>query len=289
MSTTAELDLTTLAQDTNLNDGLNPLAAPEDDDTKKDLESLELQDDEEVVVTIAGESPPQDEDQAPAPAWVQNLRKTHRELQKKNRELEDKLKAVVTPETKPVALSTKPTLADHDYNTEDYEAALTTWYDQKRKADEQQAKVEQEAKLAADAWTNKVQSYNKSKTELKVKDFEEAEAAVQDALSATQQGIIVQGAENPALLVYALGKNPKKAKELASITDPLKYAFAIAKLETQLKVTNRKAPPPEKTVVGSGRISGGSDAVLEKLRAEAEKTGDISKVIAYKKSKRATN
>ena len=47
--------------------------------------------------------------------------------------------------------------------------------------------------------------------------------------------------------MYALGKNPKKAKELGEITDPVKFAFAVAKLETQLTVTSRKqVPPPEK-------------------------------------------
>ena len=133
----------------------------------------------------------------------------------------------------------------------------------------------------------KLNSYSKAKTELKVKDFDDAEATVQETLNSTQQGIILQGAENPALLVYALGKNPKKAKELASITDPVKYAFAVAKLETQLKVTNRKAaPPPEKTVRGTGPVSGTVDSQLERLRADAEKTGDYSKVMAYKRQKR---
>jgi hypothetical protein len=88
--------------------------------------------------------------------------------------------------------------------------------------------------------------------------------------------------------VYALGKNPKKLKELASITDPVKFAFAIAKLETQLKVSNKKpAPPPEKVVGGTAPIRGAVDSTLERLRADAERTGDYSKVFAYRKQKRA--
>jgi hypothetical protein len=54
---------------------------------------------------------------------------------------------------------------------------------------------------------------------------------------------MLQGADNPALVVYALGKNPKKAKELSEIKDPVKFAFAVAKLEKELKVTNRRAAP----------------------------------------------
>jgi len=54
-------------------------------------------------------------------------------------------------------------------------------------------------------------------------------------------------------------------------------------LETKLKVTSRKtAPAPEKTIKGSGALSGSSDSQLERLREEAARTGDMSKVVAYK-------
>ena len=86
------------------------------------------------------------------------------------------------------------------------------------------------------------------------------------------------------MVVYALGKNPKKAKEIAAITDPVKFAFAVAKLEKELKVTNRRAaPPPERTVQATGRVSGTVDSTRERLRPEAEKTGDYSKVFRYKR------
>lgn len=244
--------------------------------------------DDEVVVTI-GEEPPasQEEEVAKAPEWVRELRKSSREKDRKIRELEDKLKATTGAETKPAPLGKKPTLEDHDYDADKFEAALADWYDRKRKADEEAARVEAEQKEAQKAWQAKLDAYGKAKTELKVKDFDDAEATVQEMFSATQQGIMLQGAENPALLVYALGKNPKKLKELSSTTDPVKFAFAVAKLETQLKVTNRKAaPPPEKTVRGTGPVSGTVDSQLERLRAEAEKSGDYSKVMAYRRQKR---
>lgn len=252
-------------------------------------ETEESQESDDVVVTIGEESPPPEEELAHAPEWVRGLRKNYRELQREKRELEEKLKAVSGAETKPAALGQKPTLEGHDYDAEKYENALANWYDQKRLADEQAAKAKAEATAAEQAWQAKLTSYGKAKTELKVKDFDDAEATVQESFSSTQQGIILQGAENPALVIYALGKNPKKAKELAAITDPVKYAFAVAKLETQLKVTNRKAPPPpEGSVRGTGSTSGAVDSSLERLRAEAEKTGDYSKVVAYKRSKKAS-
>jgi hypothetical protein len=124
---------------------------------------------------------------------------------------------------------------------------------------------------------------------MKAKDFDDAEDTVKDILNVTQQGIIVKGAENPEFVVYALGKNPKKAQELAQIDDPIDFAFAISKLESKLKIATKKsAPPPEKTVKGTGRVSGSVDSTLERLRAEAEKTGDYSKVMKYKRQLKAT-
>jgi hypothetical protein len=149
------------------------------------------------------------------------------------------------------------------------------------------AKAEADQREQQKAWQARLDNYGKAKTELKVKDFEDAEDVSKEKLSVTQQGIILQGAENPALVIYALGKNPKKAAELGSITDPVKFSFAVAKLETQLKVSNRKSPPPpEGTVRGTGAVSGAVGNQLERLRAEAEKTGDLSKVMAFKRQQR---
>jgi hypothetical protein len=107
-------------------------------------------------------------------------------------------------------------------------------------------------------------------------------------LDQTQQGIIVHGSVEPTLLVYALGKNEAKAKELAAIKDPVKFAFAVAKLEATLKVTTRKpSTAPETTITGNSRPSGAIDSTLERLREEASRTGDYTKVTAYKRSKRS--
>lgn len=241
---------------------------------------------DDVVVTIGEEAPPTEETQAPE--WVRELRKTNREDKRRIRELEEKLSATKTAETKPAALGKKPALEDHDYDTEKFEQALTAWYDRKREADQAAAQAEAAQKEQQKAWQAKLDAYGKAKAELKVKDFDDAEAVAQDVFNVTQQGIMLQGAENPALVVYALGKNPKKAKEISSITDPVKFAFAVAKLETQLKVTQRKAATaPERTVQGTGSKSGTVDSTLERLRAEASKTGDFTKVVQYKKSKQA--
>ena len=243
---------------------------------------------EDVVVSIGDESPdPEEEDvqqNQPAPQWVKDLRKAHRELQRQHRELQQKLTTAEPPRKQ--AVGPKPKLEDHDYDAEAFEAALESWYDRKRAADAEAEKAKRAEEEQAKSWQAKLDAYGKAKAALKVKDYEDAEAIAQETFSEVQQGIMLQGADNPALVVYALGKNARRAKELAAIQDPVKFAFAVAKLEKELKVTTRKPPPPpESPVKSSGRTAGTVDNQLDRLRAEALKTGDLSKVLAYKRAK----
>jgi len=251
-----------------------------------ETQTAETTESDEVEITIAGESPTPDNDAKSEANWLKELRKAHRDALREKRELETKLKALETPKQETV-LGKKPTLADLDYDAEKYEAELESWHERKRKVE---AEIEVEAqKKAAEQESQKARlaGYHKAKAELKVADFQDAEDSVVEALNVSQQAIIVNGSDNSAVVIYALGKNPKKLKELAEISDPVKFSFAVAKLEAQLKITPKtKAPPPEPKVVGTAALSAGSDAHLEKLRSEAERTGDYSKVHKYKLSLR---
>jgi hypothetical protein len=243
---------------------------------------------EEVIVTIGDEPAP--EPPEAAPEWVRELRRVNREREREIKELRDKLaakEATLPPATDP---GKKPTLEDHDYDTEAYEREITAWYERKRTADAEITRQLQAEQEQQKAWQAKLEGYGKAKAELRVPDYEEAEAVAQATFTLPQQSIIVAGAENPALLIYAMGRSPAKAKELAAITDPIKFTFAVAKLESQLKVTPRKAPPaPEKPIRSTGgvSVSGAVDGTLERLREEAARTGDMTKVIAYKRQKAA--
>lgn len=270
-----------------LEDGAEEVSDDEDSDTEAETDEAD-EDEGFVAVTIGEEAPPPEEEEPErAPEWVRDLRKQYREEKRRNKELQEKL-AEVSGAPKAAELGQKPTLEAADYDTERYEKELAAWYERKRKHDEVEAARQAEAETAEREWKQKLEGYQSAKAGLKVRDYDDAEEVVQDAFTVTQQGMILQGAENPALLVYALGKNPKRAKELASIKDPVKFAFAVARLETQLKVTKRKATSkPEPKVTGTGRISGAVDSTLERLRADAERTGDYSKVFQYKKQKRS--
>lgn len=255
------------------------------DDQNQDDQSNESDADDEVVITIGEEAPPHDEEDKVAPQWVKDLRKRERELSRENRELKAAQAVKAAPA---ITVGAKPTLEACDFDTDRFETELTTWHERKRAADEQTAKEQKAAEDAQKAWQAQLDGYKTAKAALKVSDFEDAENVVLESLNTTQQGIIVSGADAPATVIYALGKNPAKAKELASIKDPVKFAFAVAKLETQLKVTPRKVPPaPERQVRGTASAVGVNDPKLKRLEEAADKSGDRSALVAYKKELKA--
>lgn len=245
----------------------------------------EEQSEEELQVQIGDEEPPPQE-QEEAPQWVKDLRKQQRELIKENRELKRNLQTGQPAQQKP-ALPERPKLADFDYDEDKHQAALDGWYAKKLEIDQFEATQRRAAEDAQRQVDEVRKAYQTKASSLKVPDYKAAEEEVIATLSEAQQGLILGGADNPPLLVYALGKNPKRLSELAAIKDPVKFAFAAAKLEKDLKVSNRKndKPAPETTVKSSGPVVSGN-ATLERLRAEAQKTGDMSKVMAYKKQMR---
>ena len=272
--------------DENLEESVEEIEVAEEVELESEEEEAES---EEVVVSIGEDAPPAEEE-VRAPEWVRELRKTNREKERRIRELEAKLSATTT-EIKPVVtLGPKPKLEEYDYDADRYEQAIDQWHDRKREHDREADVALQSEQQQQKAWQSKLDDYGKAKAELKVRDYEDAEETVQQILNITQQGVVLQGCDNPALVVYALGKNPKKTAELAKLTDPVKFAFAVAKLEKELKVTNRRAAPaPERVVSGTGRSSGAVDSTLERLREEASRTGNMTKVIAYRAQKRSAS
>lgn len=244
-----------------------------------------------LVVTIGDEAAPEGEaEPQAAPEWLKELRKSDREKSKRIRELERE-KAERERAQQPGAINpgVKPTLAGCDFDEEVFETKLTTWHEQQALAKAEQKKKADADKAEQDAWQAKLAGHEKSKAALagKVPDYDDAEAFIAETMSTTQRAIIVSGADDSALVEYALGKNPAKAKELAAIKDPVRFAFAVAKLETQLKVGPRKTPPPpEKQVRGTTSGATGVDNTLARLEAEADRTGDRSKVAAYRREQR---
>ena len=246
------------------------------------VETLPVDEPEQVEISIGGESPPVEEEEKP---HIRELRQRYRELQKRNRTLEDQAAKVETPAAPDVG--TKPTLEGCGYDEEKFEQDFTSWQERTRTVAEVQRKKQQGEQASKDAWQAKMDQYQTAAKALKVPDFTDAEDELKARLSPTQQGLIVHVTEHPEHVAYALGKSPKEAERLAAITDPAKYAYELGKLESKMTVTPRKAPPPETKVVGSAARTSGSDKELDRLRAEADKTGNRTAVGKYLRERAA--
>lgn len=222
----------------------------------------------------------------PAPVWAHQLRKEKKSLAKEKFRLEKEnaeLRAKLAPPA-PV-LTAKPTLDQFDYDETRFSEAYDKWMEQKEamnRAD--QAKLDAQ-RVEQESLQSFQKSYSARKESLGVDDFEEAEAEVAAILTPTQQGLLMRAPDDPAHLVYALGKSNVKLIELAKISDPVKFAAAVVKMEIQLatKKTTRPAPEPRMSAERTSSGFNASGAALEKLRDEAARTGDFTKVVEYKR------
>jgi hypothetical protein len=253
-------------------------------------------DDQESEVpeqTESEEPQPEGEPQSlkgqPAPKWVAELRKNHKEAQKQKRELERQLEELRAKLPQPApTISAKPTLDQYDYDEARFSEAYDAWMEQKAKLDAaDRAKLEAQRKEQEEV-ENFKKSYAARKESLGVDDFDEAESEVGSILNQTQAGLLMRGADDPAVLVYALSKSPARLIELSKIADPVKFTVAVAKLEISLATKKTTRPAPEARVTAERGTTGfsSSSATLEKLREEAARTGDYSKVAAYKRQQK---
>ena len=171
--------------------------------------SGETKPDEEDVITIGDEeAPPQN---APDSSTIREMRQRHKDAKKEIRDLKEKLDAHGRENENPVGA--KPTLEGCGYDNDQFEQKIGAWYEKKADDDRKQAVEDAEQARQNADWQKNLDDYGEKKAALKVHDFEDAEEVAKEAFSQTQQGIIVAAAENSAVVMYALGKNPKRAKE----------------------------------------------------------------------------
>lgn len=215
---------------------------------------------------------------APAPESNSTIREMRQKLREAQREAAE-LRKQVKPQV--LEIGEKPTLESCGYDEEAYDREVEEW--KARKAQAQQAQQEAEAQREAHAkqWAERVETYKANKSSLKVSDYDAAEDEVFSALSEQHQSLIMLS-EKPAVLVYALAKNPARLEELSKL-DLARAAMMIGKLETKLTVTTRSKPQPD-TPLRGGASLGGGDKQLEKLKAEAQRTGNYDKYFAAKRA-----
>lgn len=227
---------------------------------------------DEVVIGFA------EEGAAPAPESTSTIREMRQKLREAQREAAE-LRKQVKPQV--IEVGEKPTLESCGYDEEAYDRERDAWEARKAKAEQAQQEAEAQREAQAKQWAERVETYKANKQSLKVSDYDAAEDEVFSALSEQHQSLIML-TEKPAVLVYALAKNPARLEELSKL-DLARAAMLIGKLETKLTVTTSSKPQPD-TPLRGGASLGGADKQLEKLKAEAQRTGNYDKYFAAKRA-----
>lgn len=290
-----QADVEEREDDLNLDDQDQADPPGDDDDQNDDVDGEQDSEDEggdageeeELDVTFGEEA---------APASSGDSSELVKQLRKQLRERTNQLNSLQRGEQpKKIELGPKPKLDDF-YTAEGvddpeaaFEQALESWHDTKRQVEAHQTEAQKRNEAVNAAFAEKISNFNRQRAELKVKDFEAAGEIVSGHLSEAQQMILVKVSDNAAALTYALGKHPQQLATIAAIEDPFEFTAALTKLGSTLKMTKRtRTPPPvDKPVRGSGQLSASSDKHLERLEREADRTGDRTAVVAYKRQLRA--
>ena len=226
-----------------------------------------------------------EEENKSTPHWVKDLRKKNREMAKKLKEYEANTNNAPNAE---IELPKKPKIEDFNYDEDAHETALDNWYSQKQKIESVKQTKQQQIEQQKAEFNNKLHAYNENIAKLNIDrpKFNEAENVVKDLFTIEQQNLMLLYADNPTKLIYALGRDEDIAEELAGINDKAKFLVAIAKHEEKIKMkTTKTVPPAERKVNAGANVPAVSaDKKLDALLLEAEKSGNYTKYIAYKKT-----
>lgn len=208
----------------------------------------------------------------PAPEWVKQVRQENRELKRQLRERQQQ------EQPQQQALREKPTLEAYDYDAEAFEQDLEQWYGERQQYEQQAQQERQKYQQYDERYKSDVDDVR-----ARVADYDDIEQTIVDVLPPARQAMLKIACKNPARMVVALGNSPSKLDELSKLND-VEFAFRLGQLEMQMAQTksrNPNKPKPKSHELSGG--AGGGDTKLAKLEAAADKTGDRSAVVAYKK------
>jgi hypothetical protein len=259
-----------------------------DNDNQQIDNVIDQQEPDELIIQFEGEDDNNDDEGNTSHQESSVIKDLRKQLRTQAQEL-----AKVKPnqqQDETIVLGNKPTLEACDYDTDKHEAELDAWYDRKQKlADQERAKNEQSSKLG-EKQAKQLQEYEAQAKALNARDFADKQQTFLDYFNNTPQGkVIMSAAKNKALVVYALGSDTRKLEALTNITDDIELAAEVARIESKIKVQTRQSNiTPEKTVKSDAGGANASQSAtmkqLEKLRANAVKTGNYTEVRAFKKA-----
>lgn len=264
--------------------------APEDEQVEQQQQHEEVGDDE-YVIEIEGE----DESEAePESAPIRRIREELKEEKRRRAELERQLAP------KPVELGAKPTLESCEYDEDRFERELSDYHERKNAADKQTAEQARATEAANERIRQRDANYYakaqslQARARIKPEVYRESEAAVQRDLLSGPDGehlkaLILGYTDDPAVVIQALGSRADLRDKFAAIDDPITRFLAIRDFSREkIKMKRNAAPPPEERVSGSASAArSSSNKEGDRLLAEAQRTGNMDKYRAWRKSQKA--
>ena len=262
------------------------IEAPEPEETEEgETPEVDTEASGETVVTFGDDEAPEVKE---TPGWVKDLRKRNRSQSKEISDLKKKLDAGKADDV--IALGAEPALEDFDFDSAKHIAAIRELDKAKAKIDAKANEAQTERDGQEQAYNVRLTEYQEGRADFEADSFDEAEGAVKDALTETQQSILIRAfGSKAAPLIRGLGQDEKRLKEIAGISDPIEFTVAVTRLESAMKVSSRKPKTvPETAVKGNGTSTVSGDKILEKLREKAAQTGDMTEVIKHKRMLKAS-
>jgi hypothetical protein len=267
----------------------------EADLSEEDAAAEDAAADGEMVITMEGEEPPEEEPDLDerGKAIFRTLRQKLSDANRKLREVETKAPVAQAEDEDP---GPEPMLEDPDiaYDQKALNRRLLEWHGKKQaieaRKQERQAKNEQALK----DHNARFDGYTEAKKALVVPDFDAAEETIRTTLSPAAQSIILRvlPPDQAAKAVYALGRSKNALAELAKIDaamDPDIYTAALLDKVKGIKVTTKTPPPPD-SKVKSGSAAGLAPATNASLEAELKRAradGNYDRVMDIKRRMKA--
>lgn len=208
---------------------------------------------------------------------IRGFRQKLRDLERENVQLRK------ASEPKPIEVGEKPSLASCEYDEDRFETELDDWKGKVAAQRQQQADASKRNETV-EAERDKVRTaYMAQRARYPEARFEEAEREVFETLPANIQGGILK-LDRAADLVMALHASPSELTALAELAqaDPILALVKIGELKGKLQVM-RKPPAPDRDVRGNASPASGTNKELARLENEAERTGDRTKLISYRR------
>ncbi|CAB4140396.1 hypothetical protein UFOVP407_52 [uncultured Caudovirales phage] len=262
---------------------------PEIDDDVLDLEEFEDddlpeadEDDGEDADPDDGDDGDQGEDEQPeSNATIRRMRAEIRQLRREKREAQSR--TVVDVEDP----GPRPKLEDFDYDEDRHAEAVETWAGKKFAA-QQAAQAQQADDPITKDWNTKLTAFQEARVAITTQqpDAEDVLMDVNAALDAGQMASIVQAfkGERAVSILLKIGADADTLERFADIRNPLELVAEAARLEAP--AMTRKKPAIDAPVKGKAPTAGPANKTLEKLEAEAARTGDRTKLIRYRKQLR---